>query len=268
MPEKQSQSKKIIIALAVVLAVALMGWWLASKKAIQPVVNIGNVPSASKTSSPSRPEPIIPLSGNVLSIAPEKQEMTLGIYRVENNKSVLTGQQVIRYTRETSFARRGFPLGGDTIIKISDRDVKTGDLVSIIPTAERLDSKIVAAEVVLIILPPSFIQGELTQIGERTMVVKVDKLAGQSFESSRVVSEKYKVIVGDTTELVKLTLPAKSPQTKPGSEPPAALQPVSAKITFEDFKKGDYVSVYAAKNLIETKEFTAVKIELLPKNIL
>lgn len=99
-----------------------------------------------------------------------------------------------------------------------------------------------------------FVQGELIQIVGKTMIVRLKKLVGQNFESSQVISEEYKVAIGDKTELVKL-IPASGP----------SAQPKPVKITLKDFKKGDAVAVYADKNLIEIKEFIAVKIELLPR---
>lgn len=96
-----------------------------------------------------------------------------------------------------------------------------------------------------------FIQGELTQIVGKTMMVKVNKLVGQNFSSSRIISEEYKVVVGDKTELLKLA--SSSGSVKP------------AKITLKDFKKGNAVVAYSDRNLVAFKEFTAVKVELLPR---
>ena len=96
-----------------------------------------------------------------------------------------------------------------------------------------------------------FVRGEITQIVGKTMTVRVNKLVGQNFESSKAVPEEYKVVIGDKTELLKLTFP---------SGPFA--QPKPAKIKPKDFKKGDTVTVYTDKNLTETKEFMATKIEL------
>lgn len=106
-------------------------------------------------STPPPPERKIPLAGNILSITPEKREMTIGTYRVENNKAVLADQKTIRYTSETSFVREVAPLGGKaTTAKISDRDVKIGDTVFITPGAHRLDDQIIAVEVSIITPPP------------------------------------------------------------------------------------------------------------------
>lgn len=96
-----------------------------------------------------------------------------------------------------------------------------------------------------------FVQGEIVQIIGKTMTVRVKKLVGQDFASSQAVSEEYQVVIGDKTELVKLALHAE------GQKP--------VKAVLKDFKKGDGVAVYADKNLVEIKEFTATKVELLPK---
>lgn len=111
------------------------------------------------TSQPEKVAPLpkrnIPFGGNVLSIIPEKLEMTIGIYRVENNKPVLADQQIVQYTRETSFVRQVVSLGGKTTtVKISDRDVKAGDTVFVAPGIEDFRGQIIAAEVSLINPPP------------------------------------------------------------------------------------------------------------------
>lgn len=97
-----------------------------------------------------------------------------------------------------------------------------------------------------------FIQGEIVQVVGKTLMVRVNKLVGQDFASSKIVSEEYKVIIGAKTELVKFT------SEKDGSQK-------SAKAVLKDFKKGYAVAAYAEQNLIGFKEFTAVKIELLPR---
>lgn len=111
------------------------------------------------TGQPEKVAPLpkrnIPFGGNVLSITPEKREMTIGTYRAEDNKPVLADQKIIRYTLETSFVREVVLLGGKTATaKISDRDVKVGDTVFITPGTHRLDDQIIAVEVSLITPPP------------------------------------------------------------------------------------------------------------------
>src|SRR3989338_548626 len=96
-----------------------------------------------------------------------------------------------------------------------------------------------------------FIQGEIMQVVGKTLIVKVNKLVGQNFASSKIVSEEYKVIIGAKTELLKLTSTEGGPQK-------------SAKAVIKDFKKGGAVAAYAEQNLIGFKEFTARKVELLP----
>ena len=97
-----------------------------------------------------------------------------------------------------------------------------------------------------------FIQGKIDQIVGKALIVKVNKLvAGKDFASNKIVTEEYKVIVGAKTELVKLTSDA-------------GVQK-SAKAVLKDFKKGNAVAAYASQNLINFKEFTAVKVEILSR---
>ncbi len=150
----QSKSKIILLVVVLFLVGILAAWWFVSQKIVSPA-DRGTVPSASKNPPSPPPKRNIPLAGNVLSITPEKREITIGIYKVENNKAVLADQHIVQYTRETSFVRQGIAGGGKTAItKISDRDVKIGDTVFITPTTERLGGQIVAAEVNLINPPP------------------------------------------------------------------------------------------------------------------
>ena len=150
----QSKSKIVILVVVLLLVGALAVWWFVSQKIVSPA-DRGAVPSASKNPPSAPPKRNIPLAGNVLSITPEKQEMTIGVYRVENNKAILATEQTIRYTAETSFVREVASLGGKvTAAKISDRDVKIGDTVFITPGAHRLDDQIMAVAVSLINPPP------------------------------------------------------------------------------------------------------------------
>lgn len=110
------------------------------------------------------------------------------------------------------------------------------------------------------------IQGEVTDIAGTILTVKVNKLIGWGFDSSKVISEEYKVVIGDKTELLKLISLSEPSRAKSVSEPSSPVQLKPVKIILKDFKKGDSVSVYADKNLVETKDFTARKIEVLPKN--
>lgn len=96
-----------------------------------------------------------------------------------------------------------------------------------------------------------FIQGEIVQVVGKTLMVKVSKLVGSSFASSRIVTEEYKVTVDDKTELVKMVSSSETSAQK------------AVKATLKDFKKGYMVAAYADRNLVQFKEFTAVKVELL-----
>lgn len=96
-----------------------------------------------------------------------------------------------------------------------------------------------------------FIQGEIAQVIGKTLMVLVNKLVGQDFASSKIISEEYKVSVGNKTELLKLN---------PEGE---TQKPVKAAL--KDFKKGNAIKAYTDRNTVIFKEFTAVKIELLPR---
>lgn len=109
------------------------------------------------------------------------------------------------------------------------------------------------------------VQGEITDIAGKILTVKINKLIGPGFDSSKIVSEERKVVVGDKTEIVKLTFPALTLASAPAAVPNVPVQPKLDKISFKDLKKGDFVGAYADKNIVGVKEFTATKIELLPR---
>lgn len=111
------------------------------------------------------------------------------------------------------------------------------------------------------------IQGEITDIAGKILTVRVNKLIGPGFDSGKVVSEERRVVVGDKTEIVKLTFPVSTFTSAPVTAPAVSVQPKAEKASFKDLKKGDFVGAYADKNIVDAKEFTATKIELLPKNV-
>ena len=111
------------------------------------------------------------------------------------------------------------------------------------------------------------IQGEITDIAGKILTVKANKLLGSGFDSSRVVSEERRVVVGEKTEIVKLTFPSSTFTSAPVAASNAPIQPKTDKISFKDLKKGDFIGAYADKNIVSASEFTAVKVELLPKNV-
>lgn len=110
------------------------------------------------------------------------------------------------------------------------------------------------------------IQGEVTGIAGTILTIKVNKLIGPSFSSGKVVSEERRVVVSDKTEIVKLTFPPATFTSAPAAAPFASTQPKADKISFKHLKKGDFIGTYADKNIVDAKEFTARKIEVLSKN--
>ena len=112
------------------------------------------------------------------------------------------------------------------------------------------------------------VQGEIKDIAGKILTVRVNKLLGPGFDSNKVVSEEYRVVGGDKTEIVKLVFPSLAPTPGSAAGPTSFVQPKAEKISFKDLKKGDLIGAYAGENIIDVREFTATKIELLPKSVI
>ena len=94
------------------------------------------------------------LSGNVISISPAEMRITLGTYRLENNKPELVSQQTVLYAAETTFVRVSPSINGSVAESTTSiNNVHLGDLVTVFPTIQQRSDKIIAAKIIILNLP-------------------------------------------------------------------------------------------------------------------
>lgn len=140
----------VIIILFVVLSGIAVWFLFAKQKTPEPVSNPVSLPP------PALSFPLMRVvSGNILSITPEKREITVGTYRVENNKAVLASQKTVKFTAETVFVRQA-PTAKNPFAEatIASTNIKKGDIIEIIPVGAGDNEPLVAKKVTLLSLPP------------------------------------------------------------------------------------------------------------------
>lgn len=153
MSENPNQSKKVIAVLVAVLAVALAAWWFASKKTVQPTAGGGVKPFITNIPQLPPPRPLSVFFGNVTNISEKNQTITLGTYRVENNKAVLASTHVFKFNNDTVFAReQNFQTKSAVEDRITVKELKEKDPVRIQAIDE--SGNLVAKKIIVVTPPP------------------------------------------------------------------------------------------------------------------
>lgn len=137
---------------AAVLVVAGIVFLRPTKPALQ-------APPASSNQPASQNQLAMPLSrvisGNVLRISQADHTLTVGAYRLEDNKAVLASQKTVSFTTETLFVRQA-PTAANPSAEatIASTEVKEGDVVQVTPVGAGDTEPLVAEKVIRLLLPP------------------------------------------------------------------------------------------------------------------
>ena len=144
---------KIIILVVVLLLVGLFGAWrFISKQTVLPPVS-EKTPAGTSAPTPPLPPPPSVFSGNVINISQENQTITLGTYRIENNKAVLASTKVFKFNNDTVFTRE--QISKDKLAlkdKISVGGLKVGNLVE--AEVANAAGDLVAKKIMVLQIPP------------------------------------------------------------------------------------------------------------------
>ncbi|MBI4385418.1 hypothetical protein HY573_01145 [Candidatus Parcubacteria bacterium] len=137
----------IIFLAAFLVAVASIMFGAFRESAPSAITNI------SPRSAPNMPPPTPKIiSGNLISTDFEKQEITLGSYRIENGRLVLDSQQVVRFTGETVFVRQD-ERAQETNIQL--KDVRPNAPLSVVTSfASGTEKGSTIAQKVIALYPP------------------------------------------------------------------------------------------------------------------
>ncbi len=144
-----------LIAFGLIILAALVVTALSFMLVSLPETPMNPVGGSVSRPTPPRLESIRPFSGIVLGITPEKREMTVGTYRLENNKAVLAAQKTVKFTAETLFVRQA-PTAKNPFAEapIASTDLKNGDVVQITPVGAGDTEPLVAKKITVPSLPP------------------------------------------------------------------------------------------------------------------
>lgn len=147
------RSIAISITVVVAAAVAALVMVLVPPSAVvAPMPPSANNGQSLPPPSPPPPPPSL-FSGNVINISQENQTITLGTYRIENNKAVLASTKVIQFNSDTVFAREQISQAKSVAEnRISVGDLKVRDLVEVQTTGASGDP--VAKKITVLTIPP------------------------------------------------------------------------------------------------------------------
>lgn len=274
MPEMQNQSKKIIIALAVILAVAFVGWWLASKKAVQP--DGGNLPTPT-------PAPVfIPDFLGTLSGIVSRRDASSFVLETKTPEGtdmskLRAEERTVTWTKDTKFLMSdGYPTDETPTKEIKSEEVKAGDAVVVTSDENVRSSQQFTAKSVTVygrvgnipIGQFSFgsgpVIGRLTGIQGRTLTVKFEPSTPlgdlKNPEPELISPGVWTVRLASSANFNRVVSPRpKSSSTPPNSSSPISITPIS----IGDLTVDTMVAVYFLKKDEANKVLESNRVDIM-----